>query len=191
MTTAVVILLAWGIELALGWPDWLYKRVRHPVVWLGAVISALELALNKTVWSHRARYVAGALTTLICLGLVTVLMWGVSRLLPPTWWGIAIEALIASSLIASRSLYAHVADVYRPLSKREIDDARHAVSMIVGRDPSQLDENGIARASLESLAENTSDGVIAPVFLGRGFWTAGACRLQNDQYARLHDRPQE
>ena len=173
MTIAAVILLAWAIELALGWPDWLFKRVRHPVVWLGAVISALELTLIKTVWSHRARYVAGALTTLICLGLFTGLMWGVSRLLPPTWWGIAIEALIASSLIASRSLYAHVAAIYRALAKQEIDNARHAVSMIVGRDPSQLDESGIARASLESLAENTSDGVIAPVFWGTVFGLPG------------------
>ena len=86
---------------------------------------------------------------------------------------IAIEALIASSLIASRSLYAHVAAVYRPLDNRNTDEARHAVSMIVGRDPHQLDENGIARASIESLAENASDGVIAPVFWGALFGLPG------------------
>lgn len=173
MMTAGVILLAWGIELVLGWPDWLYQRMRHPVVWLGAVISAFERTLNKSVWSHRARYIAGALTTLICLGLVTGLAWGVSRLLPPTWWGIAIEAIIASSLIASRSLYAHVAAVHRPLAENKLSDARDAVSMIVGRDPNKLDENGIARASLESLAENASDGVIAPVFWGAIFGLPG------------------
>ncbi|GAB5454690.1 MAG: adenosylcobinamide-phosphate synthase CbiB [Henriciella sp.] len=173
MTAAGVILLAWGVELLLGWPDWLFKRVKHPVVWLGALISWLEKALNKSDWSHPTRYIAGMLTTLICVGIVTAFAWGVSHLLPSTWWGILLEALIASSLIASRSLYAHVAAVYRPLAKQDLDKARSAVSQIVGRDPSQLDEGGIARASLESLAENASDGVIAPVLWGIFFGLPG------------------
>ncbi|MEL6665306.1 MAG: adenosylcobinamide-phosphate synthase CbiB [Pseudomonadota bacterium] len=173
MTFALIILLAWLIEIILGWPNWLYKRMRHPVVWLGAVISKLEKILNRTAWTHRTRYVTGALTTLVCVGLSISLAWSVSFLLPPTWWGFAMEALIASSLIASRSLYEHVAAVSHPLAKGKIEDARHAVSMIVGRDPSRLDENGIARASLESLAENTSDGVIAPILWGAVFGLPG------------------
>ena len=173
MTSAGIILLAWGVEVDLGWPDWLYKRIRHPVVWLGWLISMLERALNNASWHHRLRYGSGAVATIICVVVSAVVAWAVSRLLPPTLWGGVIEALIASSLIASRSLYAHVAAVYRPLAEANLCDARQAVSQIVGRNPSRLDENGIARASLESLAENTSDGVIAPIFWGVIFGLPG------------------
>ncbi|MEL6415469.1 MAG: adenosylcobinamide-phosphate synthase CbiB [Pseudomonadota bacterium] len=173
MTTAGVILLAWGLEVVLGWPDWLYKRIRHPVVWLGALISTLEQRLNDASWSHRTRYIAGVMTTVISVSGAFGLAWGITRLLPSSLWGILVEALIASSLIASRSLHAHVSAVYRPLARGNLGDARDAVSLIVGRDPTQLDESGIARASLESLAENSSDGVIAPVFWGVMFGLPG------------------
>ena len=173
MTFAALILSAWLLEIIIGWPKWLYQLVRHPVVWLGAVVSKLEELLNRRAWTHRTRYVTGAATAFICVGLAIGLAWSASHLLPLTWWGVAMEALIASSLIASRSLYAHVEAVYRPLGKGEIVDARLAVSMIVGRDPNKLDENGVARASLESLAENTSDGVIAPIFWGVIFGLPG------------------
>ncbi|MEM1086458.1 MAG: adenosylcobinamide-phosphate synthase CbiB [Pseudomonadota bacterium] len=166
MSAAALMGFAWLIEIAMGWPDWLYKRIRHPVVWFGHVVILADGGFNRSRWSHHTRYVIGMISTLVLVSIATLIAWGIATLLPSTGWGVAIEALIASSLIASRSLYAHVAAVARPLANSDINTARQAVSMIVGRDPTRLDETGIARASIESLAENTADGVIAPLFWG-------------------------
>ena len=173
MSAAALILLAWAIEVALDWPDWLFKRVRHPVVWFGGLVSALDRGLNRKTWTHRARYVAGMISTLIAIGVATSIAVGLASLLPQTWWGILLEALIASSLIASRSLHAHVHAVANHLAAGDLERARQAVSMIVGRDPNDLDAPGVARAGLESLAENASDGVIAPLFWGALFGLPG------------------
>ena len=160
------MLAAWGVEVAFGWPAWLYARIRHPVVWMGALIDLCDRSLNRTDWAYGARYALGAVSTLIIIVALTGLAWGLTRLLAGIWWGIIIEITFAASLIASRSLYGHVANVARPLNHDDLSEARLAVSMIVGRDPAQLDAPAIARASLESLAENMSDGVIAPLFWG-------------------------
>lgn len=173
MSAAALMLLAWAIEFLFGWPDWLYKRIRHPVVWFGGLASVFERALNRNAWSHRARYIAGTVTTLVSVGVATGIAIGIATLFPETWWGFAVEALIASSLIASRSLHAYVNAVARPLAAGGLESARQAVSKIVGRDPNQLDEAGIARAGLESLAENASDGVIAPLFWSAIFGLPG------------------
>lgn len=165
--------LAWAIEASAGWPDWLYARIRHPVVWLGTVISALESAFNRAHWPSWARYVAGVLTTLSSVGLAAGIAYLLTILMPQNAWGLALEALAASSLIASRSLYAHVAAVSTPLAHADIQGARRAVSQIVGRNPDQLDASAIARAGLESLAENASDGVTAPLFWGAVFGLPG------------------
>ncbi|MFN3212107.1 MAG: adenosylcobinamide-phosphate synthase CbiB [Henriciella sp.] len=166
MSAPLIMLLAWAFEGVFGWPNWLYKKIRHPVVWLGALITALERVLNRPSWPHAIRYLAGILTCLISIAVFASAFWLISGTLPASSWGIAVQALLASSLLASRSLYAHVASVSRPLLAGDLDKAREAVSRIVGRDPSQLDEAGIARAALETLAENTSDGIVAPLFWG-------------------------
>ncbi|MEM7493651.1 MAG: adenosylcobinamide-phosphate synthase CbiB [Pseudomonadota bacterium] len=173
MTPAALMLLAWAFELVFGWPDWLYQRLRHPVAWLGALISGLERVLNRPEWAKSVRYGAGVVTTCVCIGAATGMAWLIVVILPGTWWGFALQALIASSLIASRSLHRHVRAVASPLIAGDLSQARQAVSMIVGRNPEQLDEAGIARASLESLAENTSDGIIAPIFWGAIFGLPG------------------
>jgi adenosylcobinamide-phosphate synthase len=85
-------------------------------------------------------------------------------LLNDNWIGFGVEALIASTLIAQRSLYQHVARVRRAFTEGGLPAARQAVAMIVGRDPERLDEGGVARAAIESTAENFSDGIVAPVF---------------------------
>ena len=166
MTAPGLMLLAWAFEAAFGWPDRLYQRIRHPVVWLGSLIAALERGLNKPSWPHRLRYGVGAAATFLVVMVATGVAIMVSALLPASWWGVLIEAVIASSLIASCSLYQHVAAVAQPLAGGDLERARKAVAMIVGRDPTRLDEAGIARAGLESLAENASDGVVAPLCWG-------------------------
>ena len=173
MSAAALMLAAWAIEALLGWPQWLYRLIRHPVVWLGTGISWLERAFNQPSWPRPARYVVGALSSLLAIAAATALAFAISRALPDTLPGWTVQALLASSLIASRSLYTHVAAVARPLSADDIAGARTAVSQIVGRDPARLDEAGAARAALESLAENASDGVTAPLFWGALFGLPG------------------
>ena len=173
MSAPALMLLAWAIEAAFGWPNWLYTRIAHPVVWLGGLISWFDRQLNQTEWSHAIRYGAGMITSLVTIGVFTGAIWLLAYALPSSLWGLALEALIASSLIASRSLYAHVASVARPLCNDDLAGARQALSQIVGRDPNQLDKAGIARAGLESLAENASDGIVAPIFWGAIFGLPG------------------
>ncbi len=176
MTAPLFIAAAWAIEILVGWPDGLFRRVRHPVVWIGALIGWLDRRLNHAALPHAVRYIGGAITTVTTLVCVTAMAVLISRALPNTLWGYLIEAVIASSLIASRSLYAHVAAVFTPLAATDLDAARGAVARIVGRDLSTIDDAGLSRASLESLAENTSDGVIAPVVWGALFGLPGiAC----------------
>ncbi len=173
MDAAMLMLLAWAFELAFGWPDWLYRRIRHPVAWLGSLISAFDVVFNRKTLPYPVRYLAGIITTLIMIAIATGAAFAISALSPQTWWGVTVDALVASSLIASRSLHAHVAAVAAPLTTGDLEASRKAVSEIVGRDPKSLDAAGIARASLESLAENASDGVIAPVFWGTLFGLPG------------------
>lgn len=166
MSFAGAMLIALAIDAALGWPDLLYRRIGHPVTWIGALIAMLERALNRTAWSHGARRLLGALATALVILAATGLAAGLQRLLPDSWIGTLAAGVLAWPLVAARSLHAHVLAVARPLADDDIGAARHAVSMIVGRDPAQLDAPAIARAATESLAENTSDGITAPLFWG-------------------------
>ena len=162
--TLPLALAALVIEAALGYPQGLYARIGHPVTWLGALIATLDRTLNRDGDSAMRRKAAGvaALLVLLAVTLVATLLLvkicgllGSLALLP--------LALLASSLIAQRSLHEHVARVAEGL-ETGLPDGRKAVSMIVGRDPDSLDEAGVARAAIESLAENFSDGIIAPAF---------------------------
>jgi len=173
MGFAPLILCAWGLEVTIGWPQQLFRRIGHPVTWLGGVIGTADQMLNRPDWSHGVRYLMGGFASAVLVLSVATLAHAISSLLPPSLVGTVLEAAIASSLIASRSLHSHVADVAKPLTTGDISGARQAVSLIVGRDPAQLEEDGIARAALESLAENMSDGVIAPVFWGLVFGLPG------------------
>lgn len=162
----VLMLTALAIDAIYGWPDALYRWIRHPVVWIGTMIHWLEKTLNRSDKGRVWRLVAGAFTTTIVVvvsaGVASLLM----HLLPDSFSGFTLVALITASLFASRSLHTHVNAVAVPLGQGELVAARAAVSMIVGRNTATLDSAGIARASLESLAENASDGVIAPLFWG-------------------------
>ena len=170
---ASLILFAWVIEVAFGWPKPLFRTIRHPVVWIGSFVNLLDKNLNRRRYSAQKRRLLGVLAAAVVVLTVTAMAMLISHCLPETPWGLAIEALIVSSLLASRSLYEHVLAVASPLLEADLPAAREAVSHIVGRDPSQLDSAGIARASIESLAENASDGIVAPVFWGTLFGLPG------------------
>lgn len=162
----IMTLLAWAIEALFGWPSWIYDRIRHPVVWIGELISFLERKLNTDSTSHVRRLWLGGITSFVTILAVCAAAWLAANAIDMPWISICLQAMIASSLLASRSLHDHVSAVQAPLQASDLSGARAAVSMIVGRDTHQLDHSGAAGAALESLAENTSDGVTAPLFWG-------------------------
>ena len=163
--SAGILLIALLIDHAIGWPERLYSRVGHPVTWLGKLIERLESRLNR--WTSATCFngrLYGLLTLLLIVaisGLPGALLQRAFESHVGLWWCIAVAAW---PLLAMRSLREHVEAVANPLLAQDLPGARHAVSMIVGRNPETLDEAGIARAALESLAENTSDGIVAPLF---------------------------
>ena len=163
---ADLMLAAWAVEILFGYPDWLYRRIRHPVVWLGKAIGGLEMRLNKAEFGQVLRYGSGMTTTILIVALAGVTGLCVSLLMPASLAGFWVEAAIASSLISSRSLHEHVAAVRDSLVAKELDAARTAAGKIVGRETQRLPQETISSASIESLFENASDGVVAPLFWG-------------------------
>jgi adenosylcobinamide-phosphate synthase len=161
---AIPLALALLCDAIVGDPDWLYRRVPHPVAIMGRGIAALDRAWNRPEWSTNRRLVAGGCATLIvvCLGGAAGMV--IERLLDFLSYGWIVEAVLMSVLIAQKSLYLHVRDVATALARDGLPAARQAVAKIVGRDTTTLDEAGVARGALESLAENFSDGVVAPAF---------------------------
>jgi adenosylcobinamide-phosphate synthase len=159
-----IVIAALAFDGLIGDPDWLWRRLGHPVSLIGALIDALDRKYNREDQSPQQRRSAGILTTAVLLVItagVGALIQAVALQLPG---GNIVIALIASIFIAQRSLYQHVDEVRSAFTEGGLVDAREAVSMIVGRDPQQLDEAGVCRAAIESCAENFSDGVVAPVF---------------------------
>jgi adenosylcobinamide-phosphate synthase len=164
MQTLLVLVAALAFEAAFGYPDWLYRQIGHPVSWMGSLISFLDWRLNKENESARERRASGILAVAILVVTVGVLAWAIESILGYRAIGAFLIAVLASTLIASRSLHDHVGAVARALDQDGLEDARLAVGRIVGRNPQTLDEHGVARAAVESLAENASDGVVAPAF---------------------------
>ncbi|HEX3937258.1 MAG TPA: adenosylcobinamide-phosphate synthase CbiB [Xanthobacteraceae bacterium] len=156
-------LFAMLIELSVGYPEWLFRAIGHPATWIGGVIGELDRALNRDASGAGARRLAGAVALVIVVVIVGLIAFVVQRQLLRFSFGIFIVAVMASALIAQRSLYRHVANVAAAIENDGLEAARAAVAQIVGRDTAALDEAGVARAAIESLAENFSDGVVAPV----------------------------
>ena len=162
--TLLILVAALALDAAFGYPDWIYQRLGHPVSWLGSLIAALDKRLNKESETNEARRMAGVLAVVILVAATGFVAWLIERLAGQSLIGGIVVAVLASTLIASRSLYEHVSAVARALDEDGLAGARVAVGRIVGRNPQSLDEGGVARAAIESLAENASDGVVAPVF---------------------------
>ncbi|MET0539303.1 MAG: adenosylcobinamide-phosphate synthase CbiB [Xanthobacteraceae bacterium] len=152
------------IEALVGYPDRVARAIGHPVVWIGALIGILDREFNRASMSEAARRTAGGAAILVIVAISAGVAYALQRTLLLLPLGFILLAIVASTLLAQRSLYAHVARVARALEAQDIAAAREAVSHIVGRDPVQLDAAGVARAAIESLAENFSDGVVAPAF---------------------------
>jgi adenosylcobinamide-phosphate synthase len=156
--------LALLIEALVGYPDRLVGAIGHPVTWMGRLIDWLDVSLNHEGTGDASRNVAGTVALVILVAVCTAVAYVVERALLLLPLGVLFAALAASTLIAQRSLHRHVAQVAAALEHDGLAASRAAVARIVGRDPQALDEAGVARAAIESLAENFSDGVVAPVF---------------------------
>ena len=158
-----VVLAALLIDAATGDPPWLYRRVPHPVVVLGKLVELAERILY--VPSPRWLCVlGGAVTVTVVASVCVAAARAADHFLVERWThGWLLEAVVASSLLAFRGLHDHAAAVAHGLD-RSLAAGREAVSHMVGRDPAVLDEAGIARGAIESIAENFSDGVVAPLF---------------------------
>jgi adenosylcobinamide-phosphate synthase len=158
---------ALAIEAVFGFPDTLYRRIGHPVGWIAALITRCERAWNRHELAFRRRRMLGLATLLVLLaasGISGICVYLLAQHFLPGFASTLILGAVASSLLAQRSLDAHVRAVADALEQKGIEAGRQAVSMIVGRDTESLDEAGVSRAAIESLAENFSDGVVAPLF---------------------------
>ena len=144
----------------------------HPVVGIGRLISLLERLFRRLLPKTKGGEIAAGaciwvLTVLISAGLPAALLYGAQKL--SVWLRLALESVMCWQILATKSLRDESMKVFSALRGGTLDEARQAVSMIVGRDTAQLDEKGVARAAVETVAENTSDGVIAPLlFLALG-----------------------
>jgi adenosylcobinamide-phosphate synthase len=167
------MMVAMVADALLGWPSWLFARIGHPVSWLGWLIAALDKRCNRETDAPVLRRAAGVAAALFVIALAAGAGWIVQHMILLSWTGMALLGLMAWPFVAFRSLYDHVAAVRDPLRAGNLEAARNKVAMIVGRDPNRLDEGGIARAAIESLAENASDGVVAPVLWGLLFGLPG------------------
>lgn len=143
------------VDAALGEPGWLWNRWPHPAVLMGRAVQALDRRLNRGT-SRKAKGVVSVV--LLCLG--ALLIGGLIAAIPD--FGL-LELIVAAILLAQRSLSQHVRAVADAL-RLSLADGRRAVAMIVGRDTAAMTRPDVARAAIESAAENLSDGVIAPAF---------------------------
>jgi len=151
----------------IGYPDALVRRIGHPVIWVGSLIGWLDRTLNRESSSDGRRRLAGFVALFVLIAIPSIVAFGLERGLLAVPFGFVAIGLLASTLLAQRSLHSHVVRVAAALDQGGIDTGRVAVSHIVGRDPETLDSAGVCRAAIESLAENFSDGVVAPAI-----WTA-------------------
>ena len=150
------------IELCIGYPQRLTRAIGHPVIWIGGLIERFDRHLNRKM-AAGLRRLMGALAFVALLSVIGAIAFVAQNQLSRLPYGLIAVAVLASTMIAQRSLHRYVANVASALDKDGLDAGRAAVSHIVGRDTAELDRAGVARAAIESLAENFSDAVVAPV----------------------------
>lgn len=158
----IAIVLGYILDLIVGDPHWLY----HPVQLIGRLITFLEKLLLKKCDKDGEKYIKGAVLAVLVLfvtGAVVILFLAVFYNISIAAGCIA-ETIMCYQILAVKSLRVESMKVYTALKQEGIEQARIAVSMIVGRDTMQLDNHGVIRAAVETVAENTSDGVVAPLF---------------------------
>lgn len=152
----IPLLMAWILDMRLGDPEWL----SHPVIWFGKAIGFCEHRLNK----GGGRRLKGGLTSVALIAVTYLAVWWLLRLISPyTWLDIALQTMLIFYCLAGTTLIREVRMVFRA-ADRSLEEGRRQVGRIVGRDTANLSAQEIRTAGLETLAENLSDGVVAPLF---------------------------
>ena len=162
MYSLLAVVLGFGIDLIVGDPH----SIPHPVIFIGKLISAMEKLVRKIFpKTIKGENFAGGALWLVVVAVSTaipaLLIWLCYGL--NTWLGLALESIMCWQILATKSLKDESMKVYDSLQTGDIAKSRYAVSMIVGRDTEKLDDKGVARAAVETVAENTSDGIVAPL----------------------------
>jgi adenosylcobinamide-phosphate synthase len=160
----LLLVAALAVDAVFGDMPAIFRQIAHPIVLAGRATAFFDRKLNRPAGSETSRRERGIITVVILVGGPALLGLIVQRLCRGSLLGKAAEILVIATLLAQRSLFEHVAAVARALDSSGLAGGREAVRHIVGRDPMSLDRHGVARAAIESLAENFSDGVVAPVF---------------------------
>jgi adenosylcobinamide-phosphate synthase len=160
----LVLIAGLALDAVLGDMPALFRWIPHPVVLAGRAIAFCDRKLNRETRSEAARRFRGLLTLAVLVGAAAALGYALALACRGSLLGAAVEAFLVAVLVAQKSLFDHVAAVARALDGGGLAAGREAVRHIVGRDPMSLDAPGVARAAIESLAENFSDGIVAPVF---------------------------
>lgn len=158
-----VLLAALVLDRFVGDPDWLWRRISHPVAVFGHLIAAADRRFNRAADSPARRRRNGSISVAGLLAFAALGGWLLSEVFEGLGLaGMALETIVVAIFLAQKSLADHVGAVVSGLRAGGLPGGRKAVSLIVGRDPEALDEAGVSRAALESLAENFSDGIVAP-----------------------------
>ena len=160
----VLLLFALALDAYIGDPPGVWRVVPHPVALMGRAVAFLEKRLNRAGRGEGARALRGVMALAVLVGLAAACGWAVSWAADAVSFGWLVELVLVMTLVAQRSLYEHVIAVARGLEEGGLETGRRAVAHLVGRNPENLDEHGVARGAIESCAENLSDGVVAPVF---------------------------
>jgi adenosylcobinamide-phosphate synthase len=160
----ILLLIAMVIEAYIGEAGFIFCRIKHPIAIIGSIIGFFDDKLNRPKRTEVDRAIRGAFIVCVMVSGAVAFGMGVMWLTMHMTWGWAVEAALIVTMIAARGLYDAVARVGQGLELGGLEGGRAAVSHIVGRDPKSLDAPAVARAAIESLAENFSDAVVAPVF---------------------------
>lgn len=159
----LAVVLGFLLDLLVGDPHWLY----HPIRLVGHLISGLEKLLRRIFpRTEKGELTAGVFLLLLTAGITTVAAWGLLLLAGQIhpYVRFVLETIMCYQLLATKSLKDETMKVYDALKEGDLEKSRYAVSMVVGRDTAVLDDIGVTKAAVETVAENTSDGIIAPLF---------------------------
>ena len=158
-----ILIIALLIDVIIGDPIWLWKWTGHPVAWFAKFILLFNKirGTSSSPINVKVLGMCGIFTLTLVAILVGIML---VKFLSDTLWGLIVSGVIASIFIAQKSLYSHVKQVHKALTSNDLDQSRKQVAKIVGRAPQKLDKSGVARATIETTAENISDGIIAPIF---------------------------
>lgn len=154
----VILASALILDYFIGDPDWLWRRIPHPITFFGALIHKADEMLNLDKYNDSLRKQYGIATILILCFISILIGWLLSALSP------IIEAITLFIFLAAKSLLDHLKAVFLPLRRGDLEASRKAVAMIVGRNTIDMNQSDVSRAAIESGAENLSDGFVAPIF---------------------------